>query len=269
MRILLPLPIFFAVVSPCLAQPSEDAANSASAPNTSVRLLAGADYVEGDLGDDQQYETTSASIGVVLTSDRFTGSAALPYLSTSAPAEVIVSQGGLLGTPLFASSGSQSTEVRREGIGDVLLNAGYLLPVSGVDATIGAAVKLPTASRENGLGTGAVDYGVSGQLSKKIGAVIPFVSGGYTLVGKPEGFEVRDTLSATAGSHLLLGQSSSMTAFYSYEQSASSQIGDSQRLGIGLTTKVTDSLHLGIDGSAGLSDAAPNAKVGLRIGLDL
>lgn len=269
MRILLPLPMFFAGVSPCLAQPSQEAAESASASSTSVRLLAGVEYVEGDLGGDQRYETTSASIGAAITSDRFSASATLPYLSSSAPVEVIVSQGGIIGTPLLASNASEATKVKREGIGDVVFNAGYLLPVSSVDATIGGAVKLPTASSENGLGTGEFDFGVSGQLSKKIGAVIPFVSGGYTLVGKPQGFEVRDTISATAGSHVLVGQSSSVTAFYAYEQSASPQIGDSQRLGFGLTTKVTDKLHFGIDGSAGLSEAAPDAKVGLRLGLDL
>ena len=145
----------------------------------------------------------------------------------------------------------------------------YLLPVSIINASIGGAVKVPTASREKGLGTGELDYGISGQLSKRVGSFIPFVAGGYTIVGEPEEFDVRNTLAATAGSHVLLGGSSSVTGFYSYDQSASPQIGDNQRVGLALSTGLSTKIRVGIEGTAGLSEDAPDARVGLNIGIGL
>lgn len=269
MRILLFLPLLFAAAGPALAQQTTEPEESADGEATQFRLVAAAEHAEGEVSGGRNYETISTSAGVAMTSGRFSASASLPYISTSAPEELIISQGGLLGTPLLASSGSQTNQVRREGIGDLSLKLGYLLPVSGIDASIGAAVKVPTASRAKGLGTGELDYGVSGQLSKRVGAIIPFVAGGYTIVGEPEGFDVRNTLSATAGSHVLLGRNSSVTGFYSYEQSASAQIGDSQKLGLGLSTSLSNTVRVGIEGAAGISEDAPDARVGLSIGIGL
>ncbi len=265
MRIFLTLPIFLAAASPALAQDSIDQTNSSPQDETRFQFFAGVDHVEGDIGDGLDYRTSFATTGVAMTKGRFSASASLPYISSTAPQEVIINQGGLFGTPLLASNGSRTDQVKREGIGDLSLNAAYLLPVSGVDASIGASVKVPTASREKGLGTGKVDYGVSGQLSKKIGAIVPFVGAGYTIIGEPDNFATRNIVSGTAGSHVLLGKNSALTAAYSYEQSASSSIGDSQSIGMGFGTSLTRSVRIGVDGAVGLSDAAPDTRVGLKL----
>lgn len=265
MRIFLILPILLAAASPVLAQNSPVEEDSAARSETRFHLLAGVDHVEGDVGDGLAYETSFATTGVAMTSGRFSASASLPYISSTAPQEVIINQGGLFGTPLLASNGTQTGQVKREGVGDLSLNAAYQLPVSGVNASIGASVKVPTASREKGLGTGKADYGLSGQLSRKMGAIVPFVGAGYTIIGKPDNFETRNILSGTAGSHLLLGKSSALTASYSYEQSASTTIDDSQSLNMGFGTNLTRSVRIGLDGALGLSDAAPDTRVGLKL----
>jgi len=265
MRIHLILPIFLAAASPSLAQDSSVEEHSTVKDETRFHLLAGVEHVDGDVGEGLDYKTTFATTGVAMTSGRFSTSASIPYISSTAPQQVIINQGGLFGTPLLGSSGSQTGQVKREGIGDLSLNAAYQLPVSGVNATVGASVKLPTASREKGLGTGKVDYGVSGQLFKKMGAVVPFVGAGYTIIGEPDNFETRNRLSGTAGSHLLLGKSSALSASYSYEQSASTSIGDSQSLNMGFGTNLSRSVRIGVDGAVGLSDAAPDTRVGLKL----
>ncbi|CAO1649719.1 transporter [Parasphingorhabdus sp. NYA22] len=270
MRIFLTLPIFLAAASPALAQ-NKDLQNvrvpedGSTRDETRFHLLFGVDHMEGDVGEGLDYKTTFATTGIAMTKGRFSASASIPYISSTAPQEVIVNQGGLFGTPLLGSNGSQTSQVKREGIGDLSLNAAYSLPVSGVDARIGASVKLPTASREKGLGTGKVDYGVNGQLSKKMGSIVPFVGAGYSIIGEPDNFETRNTLSGTAGSHLLLGKSSALTASYSYEQSASTSIGDSQSINMGFGTNLSRSVRIGVDGAVGLSDAAPDTRVGLKL----
>lgn len=263
MRIFLSLPIFLAAASPSLAQDSGDQQNSQD--ETHFQLLAGIDHVEGDVGEGLDYKSSFATTGIAMTKGRFSASASIPYISSTAPQEVIINQGGLFGTPLLPLNGSQTSQVKREGIGDLSLNAAYQLPVSGVNASVGASVKLPTASREKGLGTGKVDYGVNGQLSKNMGAIVPFVGAGYTIIGEPDNFATRNTLSGTAGSHLLLGKNSALTASYSYEQSASSSIGDSQSINMGFGTNLTRSVRICVDGALGLSDAAPDTRVGLKL----
>jgi len=265
MRIFLTLPIFLAVASPSLAQDSSVQQDKTVTDETRFHLLAGVDHIEGDVGDGLDYKTTFATTGVAMTKGRFSASASIPYIASTAPQEVIINQGGLFGTPLLGSSGSQTGQVKREGIGDLSLNAAYQLPVSSVNATVGASVKLPTASREKGLGTGKLDYGVNGQLSKKFGAIVPFVGAGYTIIGEPDNFDTRNRLSGTAGSHLLLGESSALTASYSYEQSASTSIGDSQSLNMGFGTNLSRSVRIGVDGAVGVSDAAPDTRVGLKL----
>ena len=257
MRIFLTFPILLAAASPALAQDSSEQQDKSPQDETRFQLLAAVDHVEGDVGEGLNYKTTFATTGVAMTKGRFSASASIPYISSTAPQEVIINQGGLFGTSLLSSDATKTGQVKREGIGDLSLNAAYQLPVSGVNASIGASVKVPTASREKGLGTGKV--------SRKMGAVVPFVGAGYTIIGKPDNFETRNTLSGTAGSHLLLGENSALTASYSYEQSASSSIGDSQSINMGFGTNLTRSVRIGVDGAVGLSDAAPDTKVGLKL----
>ena len=269
MRIYLALPIVLAAATPSLAQDARAPEDGVAKDETRFELLAGVDHVQGDVGQGLDYRTTFATTGLAMTSGRFSASVSLPYISSTAPQEVIINQGGLFGTPLLASDSARTGRVKREGIGDLSLNAAYQLPVSGVNASLGASVKLPTASRRKGLGTGKVDYGVSGQLSRKMGSIVPFIGAGYTIIGEPDNFETRNILSGTAGSHVLLGKSSSLTASYSYEQSASTSIGDNQSINMGFGTNLGRSVRIGLDGVVGLSDDAPDTRVGLKLRVGL
>jgi hypothetical protein len=98
-----------------------------------------------------------------------------------------------------------------------------------------------------------------------MGSIVPFVGAGYTIIGEPDNFETRNIVSGTAGSHVLLGKSSSLTTSYSYEQSASSSIGDNQSINMGFGTNLTRSVRIGVDGAVGLSDDAPDTRVGLKL----
>ena len=253
---------------PGLAQATAKQANDRVSAGTDIQfvLQAGTDYTQGQFNG-QEYETVSASAGAAYTHGRLTLSASIPYLVTTAPANLVVSQGGLLGTPLFATPASQTTRVRRQGIGDLTLQAAYQLPTHGFDAVVAGAAKVPTASRQDGLGSGAFDYGVSGQISKRLGPIVPFVSAGYTFIGQTEGFAVHNTVSGSAGASFTLGCSSALSLSYAYEQSATDLIGDRQSVGIALGTQLAPRLRMGLNGSAGVSTGAPDAQVGLHIGL--
>lgn len=253
---------------PAAAQETEVTPNAEQVSETDATLSAGADYASGDLNG-QGYETISLNTGLSARSGRFSLSASVPYVITTAPEEFIVSNGGVLGTPLLSQPTTQSREVTREGIGDLTLQGGYSFPIGSLDAFIAGNVKVPTASREKALGTGELDYGVSGQVSRRIGRTVPFAFVSYTVIGEPEGFDVENTVAGSVGSHFFLSDKSSVTASYNYEQSATAQVDDHQTIGIGLNTSLSTRIRLGLDGRAGLSSDAPDARLGLRIGIGL
>ncbi|MES2301773.1 MAG: transporter [Pseudomonadota bacterium] len=233
----------------------------------SGEVFAGVDYQQGDYGTGAKVETVSTMVGVAVRKGRVRLGAAVPYLRTTAPVDVVVSQGGLFGTPLLAGGGNQTVRTRREGLGDATLQAAYDMPVAGFAASVGGGLKLPTASRAKGLGTGKVDYAVNAQVARPLGhGITPFAAVGYTILSKPDDFAVRNTLAATAGTRVALSPGTSAALSYSYEQSASQALADRQSIGLGLGIALGHKLQLGLQGDAGLSRGAPDVKVGLRIG---
>jgi hypothetical protein len=251
---------------PAIAQETEAASDAIEVSETESTLLAGSNYVSGSVNE-LDYQTVSLDTGISVRSGRFSLTASVPYVVTTAPEELIVSNGGVLGTPLLSQPSTQSREVTREGIGDLILQGGYSIPIGSVNAFIAGNLKIPTASREKALGTGEPDYGISGQVSRRFGRAVPFASASYTRIGEPEGFAVQNTVAGTVGSHFLLSDASSMTTSYSYEESATASVDGHQSIGVGLDTSLSTRIRLGIDARAGLSNDAPDARLGLRVGV--
>ncbi len=253
------------VGSPAFAQDAAPASSEDPRPETAITFFAGSDYVTGELAD-REYETVSVSAGARVTSGRLSFAASVPYIVTSAPEDLIVSGGGLLGTALLSRPSTERRNVTREGIGDLTLQADYQLPLGNLNAVIGGTVKVPTASRKAALGTGEVDFGINGLISQRFGNVIPFVTAGYTIIGEPAGFDVRNTFSGAVGSQFVVSNLSSVTLSYSYDQAATELVGDNQSLSLGFATSLNNRMQLGVDARAGLSTDAPDARIGIRLG---
>lgn len=247
-----------------LAEVGDDRPSTTS--GTVFELSTGVIYQEGDFGTEDKFETLAVPVAVTATEDQFRFGASLPYMRTTAPVGVIVSQGGLLGTPLFATNQTTQERTSREGIGDLTLQAAVDLPVAGFATSIGTSVKLPTASSAKGLGTGKVDYSISGQVARPMGDITPFATLGYTVLGKPDGFDVRNTFGGSAGARVDLSRRTFAAVSYSYEQAATRALADRQVVGVGIGTALTDKLRISVQGDAGLTKGAPDASMSARIG---
>lgn len=84
------------------------------------------------------------------------------------------------------------------GPGDLVLHAGHrLFPETsgGLSAYGSAAVKLPTADEDAGLGTGETDVGGLLSFRQRSGAWQGSVYGGYTVIGDPPGLDYNDVAS--------------------------------------------------------------------------
>ncbi|MGN3973547.1 hypothetical protein [Tsuneonella sp. SYSU-LHT278] len=251
---------------PALAQqsPAEPARDNAA----HVQFSTGFDYERGDYGTGTEIEKESVPLSLVVAKGRVRASAQTSLVRLTAPANV-VAPSGPLGLPILVDPTRPDTVDTRQGMGDLHLSAAYDLPLGGVSATIGTGVKVPTASVDKGLGTGKADYSVRVDLAKPLGSVTPFAGVAYTVTGDPDGFDLRNSLSAQAGASLRLAGSTSAHLGYAIAQSQVAGGEDDQRIVGGLNTGVGKNLSLGFYGSGGLTDGASDFGGGVTLGIRL
>lgn len=260
-------------VTPAIAadQPGEQSPAIRPAPRgPAMELSTGLEHQEGDYGTGERIETLSVPTSLRIGVGQVQFSATLPYLRIDAPGNVVGGGGtGFLGLPIIVDPTQPAARERREGIGDLRLGAAYTVPSAAVGLTFTGQLKVPTASERKGLGTGEFDYAVGAELSKTLGRVTPFVGVGYTMPGDPEGFDLRNSLSARAGLAAQMGPRVRGHVAYGYAQSLSPLFPDEQQISTGLNAGISDRLSLGIYGNAGLSEGAPDIGAGVQIGFRL
>ena len=187
-------------------------------------VSAGFEYQEGNFGAGQRIETSSIPFSAYANKGRLQFGATLPSLRVDAPGNVIGGS-GLLGLPIIVDPTQPATRERREGFGDLRLNASYTIPAGRAAIALWNQVKVPTASADKGLGTGELDYSFGAEVAAPIGRVTPFAGIGYTLTGEPEDYDLRNSLSARAGANVRLTESIAGRLSYAYAQSPSAAIG--------------------------------------------
>jgi hypothetical protein len=259
-----------AAPAPAQTVPSETAQAPAvedfSGP--AIEFSTGLTYEEGEYGTGEKVRTLTVPAALRAQVGQVQFSASLPWMRIDAPANV-VGGGGLLGLPIIIDPTQPETRERRSGIGDLRLGAAWTLPGDAVGLTLSSQVKVPTASTRKGLGTGELDYGVGAELSKRIGAIIPFVGVGYTVAGDPADYGLRNSLSVRAGSAFQVAPTARAHVAWGYARSLSPLVPNEQQVAAGLNASVSRRLNLGVFGAAGLSQGSPDLSAGLQLGFRL
>ncbi len=125
----------------------------------------------------------TGSFGTPTKSDLFYLWPALGYVTPSYDVSITVPY-------LFLTNKTAGQTTTEEGIGDIFLHGGYVfLPETdnGYSLYGSVSVKLPTADKDKGLGTGETDYGGFLSAGKRIGQNRFTLSAGYIFVGSPPG----------------------------------------------------------------------------------
>ena len=255
------LALILAAAAPAAAQKAIEASPAQFA------ISSGVEYQEGDFGTGQRVKTTAIRSGVAVRKGQVQLSASLPYVRVDAPGNVVAGGGGLLGLPIIVDPDRPATRERREGLGDLKLGADYSVPSRSVGLTFSGQVKVPTASAAKGLGTGKADYAVGAELSKTLKAVTPFAGIAYTITGDPEGYDLRNSLSARAGAAVQMSPRVRGHVSYGYAQSVSPLVPDEQQVTSGINADLSQRVGIGLYGSAGLSEGAPDMGVGINLRL--
>lgn len=262
-------PLILAAITVACAAPAAVHANEPAEQKRrngpAAELVSGIEYKEGTYGTSNRLETLSAPTTVRVFRGQLQLSASVPYLRIEGPGN-LVGGGGLLGLPIIADPTRPTTRSKRQGVGDLRAAAAYTVPTSKIGLTFSGEVKLPTASRAKGLGTGATDVSMGAEVWKSVGPVTPFVTVAYTLPGDAEGLELRDALAARAGAAVRVNQMVRAHLAYGHAQSLSREFEEERQVSTGLSASLSQAVTLGFHGSAGLSSSAPDFGAGIQLG---
>ncbi len=163
----------------------------------------------------------------------------------------------------------QGTASSSSGLGDVILRGRYYL----VEETstipliaVTARVKMPTASADEGLGTGKFDEGFGVESSKKLSERWRgFVDGGYTFIGDPDGVNFRNRWWYDIGAGYDVNQKWNLSLYYEEYRAVVTTVNNARDLFFTALFKPTSDLRGSGSLLVGLSNGAPN--YGLTAGL--
>lgn len=145
-------------------------------------------------------------------------SATLPLVRQSTTGQ-ITSVGGRpmrVGGGGMGGGGVKTTS--ETGIGDILLRGSYILKTDGpksYDLAAAGSLKLPTADKNRGLGTGEMDEGAGLEFGKEISSGLTLLADGYfTIIGDPSGVDFKNQLSLDIGVMRQLDKRLALTFLY-------------------------------------------------------
>ncbi len=151
----------------------------------------------------------SSSLYVPFTVKRIFGDAfaslTVPYVSQTTDGGVSNVGGKFVKTGRGRGASTKTTE---SGLGDVIARGGYAVMVEDpqpIDLTVVAKIKLPTAQRSKGLGTGEFDAGVGVEGAKTVAPGWTVLADLYvTAIGDPPGLDLNNQVAADVGvAHLI------------------------------------------------------------------
>ena len=157
------------------------------------------------------------------------------------------------------------------GIGDATLKGkiNFVEETESAPAiSLGIDIKLANGDKDQGLGTGYMDYGINGILSKEMGPVTGHANLGYTIVGIEEGGDSENVISYGIAVEYPVNDAVNIVGeiFGSSVANASTNPLDAQ---IGANWALNDMATLDGGLDFGLSDASPEYKATVGITLTI
>ena len=171
--------------------------------------------------------------------------------------------------PATEGSGAFVQELNTCGIGDIIVRGRYYaLDERGWLPTVAvrAHFKAPTASADDGLGTGRPDEGIGVEVSRTIGGgFMAMVDGGYTVIGKPEDVEFNNRWWYSIGAAKSLANGvANLSVFFEEYRAIVPGYANARDVLTVLSLKSASGWRLQLLGEFGLSDGA--ADLGFIVG---
>ena len=222
----------------------------------SFSLSAGIDLSSGAY--DQEIDTDTLYLPFSFTYERgpWLARITLPFLGVRGPGDV---QGGV-NDPLRVESDF--------GIGDIYVDASYYwTPVSTwlPSFEFGAQMKIPSASREDNLGTGEADYALGLDLSHWFGNWTPFARVTYRFLGDNEDYQLNDGFTTSVGVQYRFNEKLSGGIIYDWRQSTNDIQADPQEISPYASYRATEHVTVTPYTYFGLTSSSVDVGGGLTV----
>ncbi len=190
----------------------------------------------------------------------------VPLLRQSSTGQVI----RVGGSPMrMTKGGGGAVSTSESGLGDILVRGTFIVANEGprsCDLSFAGLLKLPTANKNKGLGTGELDEGAGLEFAKNVSPGWTVLADGYyTIIGDPAGVDFNNQLSLDMGFSRKLSGDLWLTALYETRSALLDGNSDPRDLSGTLDYSSSDGNHYFGGLLLGLSDGSPD--LGLSAGL--
>lgn len=228
-----------------------------------VRLSTGLDYSSGKFGGSMTTETWYMPIILKYEQGRTTAKLTVPYIRTSGPGDVVGVGPDRIPLP-------EESTVRRtaEGMGDTVVSLGYNLidgRASGFVLDVVGKLKLPTADKDKGLGTGETDVSIQVDMAHMLGTASVFGTVRWKKYGDPHGRDFRDPLYLSIGSGYRLRPGTTIGLAYDWRQKVSDYGSEMSEMSAFVSQKLDERWKVQGYLIHGFSDASPDWGGGVLI----
>jgi len=171
------------------------------------------------------------------------------------------------GKPVRLARGTAAIADSSEaGLGDILLCGAYTLALDGprsFDLGLAGRLKLPTADKTKGLGTGEMDEGVGLEFAKEINPRLTLLADGYcTIIGDPEGADLNNEISLEVGFYTPLRKNLGLTVLYETQSAIVDGNADPRSVSGTLSYGTQGGVQFAGGLTLGMSDGSPGLGVG-------
>lgn len=252
---------------------------SAAHAEDGFSLGVGVEYQSGTFGTGIDTAIVQVPFTATVNQGAWSFQASLPWMRVDGASSVVPGLGtvpnstaigrgrGVIppigGTDPGTGTDATVQESSASGIGDLTLAATYAIPMgdaAGVSLTGNA--KLATADEDQGLGTGANDYGVAIDAWRTVGSATLFGGAGYTRLGESPYIDADAVANANAGVSFTAG-SGRVGALYNWRESPSSLTDERSEVTGFVTLPGGERNQFQLYATKGFSDGSPDWGAGV------
>jgi hypothetical protein len=251
-------------------------ASSVLLAQSSTTLSVGGTYSDGKYGTENSSSSIYIPVTATYKNSMFEMAVTVPYIELDSEGSFTWTPGGPVPissgkstdsltsnslTDPLASTDTNTTKTKTSGLGDINVKVGYtFVPTKGLYLKTSAIMKVATADKDKGLGTGENDYSAQLDIYKILGSAYIYLSGGYTLMGDSNTTDYSDTAYGSAALGYNFTPALSTGINYAFREAIFDTLDDTQSTSVYMSYKPSKSFKIATSYTYGLSDStADNA----------
>jgi len=235
-----------------------------------LSLTVGLEYESGDYGTPYTTDVWRVPVGIDYVQGRLSAGVSTAYLNAKSTGTVTVSSSGSRMNRIATTS--STTVSSASGLGDVDMYASYRLPSANeteISYHVTGRIKLGTADKDKGLGTGENDYALEAGLITKFAELYLYGNLGYQIVGDSATVNYDNVWYANAGATYPLANQRSVGAMLEMSQAATPGFAAPVQATLFYNVGLAQQRELYFYVLLGLSNGSPDSGVGVNLTIKL